>query len=372
VDIREDNVDEMSPLDAVLWAWTSSRHPKDLAEAVNRAVQSNDGKNVQVAFETVFATSGTPFDHLHPRSMREVERSLVNGVEFLKMTDSDGPWTLASFPTRHQGVYHLVSGLPLTHSRWQRVERWVNNARNISRCYLNHDDFSSIGDRLSEFGDVEVVKLAARVVKDGSSINRGFPAREGILRPSHHDEIAEVEGLGATVRTLTLSVAGRLYLHVRRVAGATFYSGDYRLFEEQVLSRLEDATAARRTLLTGRARESIRENSLALRVLLPEPILQDAHDTGDVLAAVRSMTNVTMSIFHRNPYLHLTVTDEFDGSNFDVMVTQPDAIDIYPGYRASATALARVAQRLGERFGAQSIDDAPARRPVSVFELMKD
>src|SRR5664280_632778 len=140
----------MSPLDAVLWAWTSSRHPKDLAEAVNRAVQSNDGKNVQVAFETVFATSGTPFDHLHPRSMREVERSLVNGVEFLKMTDSDGPWTLASFPTRHQGVYHLVSGLPLTHSRWQRVERWVNNARNISRCYLNHDDFSSIGDRLSE------------------------------------------------------------------------------------------------------------------------------------------------------------------------------------------------------------------------------
>lgn len=365
-------MDDLSPFDTVLWGWTESRHPKDLAEAVGRAVRGNDGKNVQVAFETVFTTSGSPFDHLRLRGMRGIERSSVDGVELLRVSDMDGDWALAAFPTRHSGVFHLVSGLPVTHSRWKKVERWVSNARDISRCYLNHDDFSSIGDRLSEFGDVEVVKLSARVIKDGSSINRGFPSRDGILRPSHHDEIAEVEGLGAVVRTLTLSVARRLHLHVRRVAGATFYSGDYRLFEEQVLSRLEDATSVRRALLTDRARGSASGRSLPLRVSLTEPILQDADDTGELLDAVRAMTDVTMSVFHRNPYLHLTVTDEFDGSNFDVTVTRPDAIDIFPGYRASATALARVAQRLGERFGAQTIADAPPSHPVSVLDLLRD
>jgi len=89
-----------------------------------------------------------------------------------------------------------------------------------------------------------------------------------------------------------------------------------------------------------------------------------------VLKQIRLMTHVSMAVFHRNPYLHLTVTDEVDGSNFDVMVTQPDSIDIYPGYRASMDSLARVAQRLGERFGASFIAEAQTQPSVSLAELV--
>jgi len=223
---------------------------------------------------------------------------------------------------------------------------------------------------LSEFGDVEVVRVAARVVKDASSVNRGFPLRAGNLRPSHLDEIAEVEELGAAVRTITLHVTDTMRIHLRRVAGATFYSGDFPLFEAQVLTRLEDATAARRALLTGRQRETMNQPARAVTVSLSDAIMKSADDTADVLSLVRSMTDVSMAVFHRNPYLHFTVTDEFDGSNFDVMITRPDAIDIYPGYRASSTSLARITQRLGERFGAVSIGDTAPFRPVYLQDLI--
>lgn len=360
---------EMAPLDQVLWAWADGASKPDLGSALHAAVAANDGRSVQVTFETVFTSVGTPFDHIEPRAMIAAKRSSLNGVELLQLADSDGRWVLAAFPTRHPGVFHLVSGLPMTHHRWKKVERWVNKARPVARCYLDHRDFASIGDRLSEFGDVEVVKVTARVVSDGSSINRGFPARDGFLRPTHHDEIAEIEQLGAAVRTLTLTVPDVMNVHVRRLAGATFYSGNFDLFEEQVLTRLEDATAARRRLLTGRARESLKDDLRPVSIVLPEPMLRTRDETGQVLDAIRRMTDLTLAVFHRNPYLHFAVTDEHDGSNFDVMVTHPNLIDIYPGFKASSTALARISQRLGERFGAWEIKDTPTEEPVSVYDL---
>jgi hypothetical protein len=354
----------------VLWSWTANSHPEDLAAAVRAAGELNGGKATQVAFETVFTSEAHPFDHIKPRAVMSTDRQTADGVEFLRLVDAEGPWVLAAFPTRHAGVWHLVSGLPTTHPRWKKAERWIVRARAVSRCFLNHDDFASIGDRLSEFGDVEVVKVSARVVKDGSSVNRGFPIRVGGgLRPSHLEEIAEVEALGASVRTITLHVEDIMHIHLRRVAGATFYSGDFGLFQAQVLSRLEDATATRMALLTDRQRQTVRQPVRAVTVSLPDPIMKSAGDTADVLSLVRSMTDVSMAVFHRNPYLHFAVTDEFDGSNFDVMITRPDAIDIYPGYRASSTALARITQRIGERFGASSIDDAVALEPVSLDDL---
>lgn len=367
----------MSPLDAVFWDWNEQRSGEDLSAAVATAVKLNGGKATQVVFETVFTDHVHPFDHIHPTGVEWYDRRAVGGAEFLRVRDDDGQWALAAFPTRYAGVFHLVSGLPATNNRWDKAERWLVRARGVSRCYLNHDDFASIGDRLSEFGDVEVVRATARKVKDGSSFQRSFKSRAGSLRPSHREQIAEVEAFGATVRTITLHVASgdnvhEMDVHLRRVAGATFYAGNFDVFAGQVLTRLEDATAARRALLTGRQRVSAGGRVRPVTVTLPAALLRTADDTGDLLDLVRGMTDMSLAVFHRNPYLHFTVTDEFDGSNFDLMVTRADAIDIYPGYRASVTALARVAQRLGERFGALAITDQPRTEQVSLADLVTD
>lgn len=356
-----------SPFDAVLWERADSDQPIVLADARRSAIARNHGKDVQVSFDTVFTSGAHPFETLAPQGMSAWRRrERADGVELLQLEDADGRWVLAAFATAFPGVFHLVSGLPTTHPRSQKVDRWVARAHDVSRCYLDHDDFMAIGDRLSEWGDVEVVKLAARVVKDGSSINRGFPAQGDGLRPSHRDGLAEAENLGAAVRTLTLHVSETMHVHLRRLAGATLYSGIINVFEEQVLARLEQATADRRDLLSGRARQSLDARIRPLSVALPEPLLVTREDTGAVLDAIHKMSNVSMAVFHRNPYLHVVVTDEVDGSNFDVMITRPDAIDIYPGFRASTAALARVTQQFGQRFGALDLairteaSDAPS------------
>jgi hypothetical protein len=351
-----------------LWGSLIRTNTVDLARLVAQFAESES--RVQVVVETVFTDNSDPLEELSLTGVHEVERlTLTNGTA-LRLVDSEGEWVLLSLATRHQGVFHLLSTVPRSDGRWQRVERWVSQARMVSRCYLNHDDFLEVGDRLSAYGPVEIVKVSARMVGDGSSVNRGFPARNDSSRPSHRDEMREIESLGAAIRNLTVHVPDVIDIHLRRLAGATFYGGRYLVFRDVVLERLEEAAATRRALVTDRARKAADEDQLGLSIALPDHALRDADDTGEVIAVLEGYADLTLAVFHRNPYLHFAVTDESDGSNFDVLVTREDSIDIFPGYRSSSAALARVAQRLGEAFGAVSIQDLTPTPPVSLADLV--
>lgn len=358
----------VSPFDALLWASVTDGRFRGLGDTVERARRDDTPRSVAVTVETVFTETGHPFDLMKPSNMLNMERQSGHGVELIRFLDLEGQWVLAAFTTEYPGVYQLISSLPTTHPRWKRVERWIGAARGVLRCFLNHQDFEGIGNRLAAIDEVEVVRMTARVIGDFSSITRGFPLRSGAPRPSHLDAIAEAEGMVAAVNTLTLHVGDVVTLHLRRLAGATYYSGDFDVFQHEVMSHLADAASRRRALMTSRQRR-YDEPVKPITIQLDRPILATASDTGAVIDHIGTISNCTLAVFHRNPYLHLAVTDEIDGSNFDVLVTEADAIEVYPGYRASMAALSRLTQQLGERFGATEILDSVAA-VVTLEELL--
>lgn len=355
-------------LDAVLSTWTTARFAT-FAHVVDRAAETDRGRVPHIAFETVWVSDGHPFDHLTARDVLAGKRRSVGDVEILTLSDDDGEWQIVALPTVHVGVFHLAGGIPTTHSRWQKLVRWVERARDVSRCFLDHRDFRAFGQRLEEFGEVEVVTATGRLNRDQSSLFRGFKPMSGSLRPSPEDLIVEFEGSSAFVRSWTLRVGDELHFHLRRVAGATFYSGRYRLFEDQVLAPLADAAASRRALLTGRQRRRA-VPVVPLSIVLPEPVFNTREDTGMLIDLVQDMADMSMAVFHRNPYLHFVLTDEGDGSNFDVMVTVPDVVDVFPGFRASPASLARVTGRIAEAFGAVRIKQAEPDPKVTMSDLV--
>ncbi len=356
-------------LDAVLSSWTTSTRYRSFADAVERAAEVAKGKAPHVAFETIWVSDGHPFDHLKSRDVRDANRRSVGEVEILRLSDEDGPWQIAALPTAHEGVYHLAGGIPTTHPRWQKVVRWVAGAHHISQCYLNHDDFRAFGERLHEFGEVEVVHVTGRSNVDQSSYFRGFRPIPGTLRPGPDELISEFERNSAYVRSWTLRIGSELSFHLRRVAGATYYSGRFRLFVDQVLGPLADAAAARRELLTGRQRSRAMP-VVPLSIVLAEDVFTTREETGLLVDLAQEMADMSMAVFHRNPYLHFVLTDENDGSNFDVMVTVPDVVTVFPGFRASPASLARVTGRIAEAFGAVRIEEAPPPPTVRLSDLV--
>ena len=161
-----------------------------------------------------------------------------------------------------------------------------------------------------------------------------------------------------------------LSLHLRRLAGASFYNGDFVLFESIVLGRLAAAAGRRAALLTGRERKVNEPLLSPISIRLPQPIFVDADATGEVIIELERGTALTVAVLHRNPYMHAVVVDNADGSNFDVTVTVTDVIDIFPGFRASTGAFVRLTQRLSERFEALEILEAQPLAQVSLDDMV--
>jgi hypothetical protein len=355
----------MTSFDTHLWSVSESPDP---VGSLREAIAAAPGE--QVTVETIISDEVSPLELVRPKKGDCTLRQ-VGPVGLMHVEDEHGPFVLGCWPTAHEGVFHLVGSAPTTDPRWRKVERWVGNAApQVVPVFLNHDDFEDVGTALSEHGEVEVSRMTARKRADQSSLSRGWPARSGSLRPTHHEAIADAEAEGASVRTLSLHVTDALSMHLRRLAGATFYNGDFDLFDRLVLGRLATAASRRRALLSGRERRVDEAPRRPISIRLPVPLLVDAEATGEVLAELESQRNVAVAVLHRNPYLHVVVTDYSDGSNFDLFVTDPSTIDIHPGFRASLGSLTLLTQQLGERFEAVEIAEAAPAAPVSLDDLL--
>lgn len=361
-------MEEPSRFDRALVALARRHRGLDFVAAVERAQSEVDGLSAHAAVETVFGGESHPFEDLR---LKESRISLVEGDGFklIDVDDSDGSWAAATLETDYPGVFHVVSGQPRTSKRWDKLERALFGRAGASRVYLNHRDFLAIARRLEKFDQVVVSRATARVASDGSSIGRGFPEGTQSPRPTPEGAILEMEERGGVLRTMTLH-SSSLHLQLRRVAGATFYAGQPRVFRDEVLGPLAEAAAARRNLVRDRERTSIEEAVSAITLQLSSELFKSRDETGVLLDVAASLPNTSLAVFHRNPYLHFALRDEKDGSNFDVVVTEANSIQIYPGYRATQEAFARVCQDLGERFGAVAIEDAPVRERVSMQSLI--
>lgn len=362
----------MSRFDTLLWTLgESSGTLKPLRQLVG-SVQAIPREPITV--ETLIADDVAPVEALSYRFPQAEVRS-VGLVSLMRIEHPDGPFVLSTWPSGYDGVFHLVGSVPSTDKRWQRVERAIGSATGLSACFLNHEDFVAIGTALSEHGRVEVSRLTARRPIDASSLQRGWQQQGGSLRPDPPQAIGQAEEEDASVRTLTLHVSSDderpvLNLHIRRLAGATFYSGDFAIFDDVVLSRLSAGAARRAQLLSGRARTVEDPLPRPISVQLLKPVMVDAEATGTVLDVLKEGNALSVAVMHRNPYLHVLVTDNSDGSNFDVVVTETNSIDIFPGFLAKMGTFNRLTQRLSEHFEAFAIIEAAPVETVSLADLV--
>ncbi|MGI9097425.1 MAG: hypothetical protein ACR2H2_02840 [Solirubrobacteraceae bacterium] len=364
------HVDHISkPFDAALWAAAEEgRAPDSLRDLVHGPLHGERGDQLTVS--TIIADGCEPAERLAQAAAGTVSAFIWAGpIGVLRVGEGEDAYTVSVWPTTQEGVHHLIGTVPVTDERWRRVERWLaNSAPRLVPFVLNQADFEGIGAALAEHGRVEVSRLTARVLRDGSSYTRGWAEGRRSPRPTYSQALAEVEDF-ASVRTLTVHVGDLLSLHLRRQAGATFYGGSFRLFEDVVLAALVGSAARRRALLSGRERHAHVRTERAIAVQMPSGIFSEGESVSELLEALAEQRGVGIAVLHRNPYLHVAVTDYLDGSNFDAFVTSDDSVVIYPGYRASAGALTRLTEHIAERFAAREVADVPASKPPTRDEL---
>jgi hypothetical protein len=353
--------------------WLELQDRTSIAAIVNSA---RAAQPIQVTVDTIICQETTPAAAL-ALIFPERIHSLVNiqstpDIAVAEISNlANEAFSLALSRTDFDGVYHALATIPTTDSRWQRFERWVAGATpHIVPVFLNHSDFIDIGAALAKFGEVEVSRITARRPSDQSSLNRGWKARVGLARPSHLEAISAARHEGASVRTVTLSVPGRLSVHLRRRAGATYYGGEYELFEGVILTRLAAAASRRLKLTSNRQREVAAASPAPLVIDLGREMLETASDTAQLVEDLQNSRDLAVAVLHRNPYLHVIVTDFTDGSNFDVFVTRADQVEIHPGFRSSSICLTRLTQVISECLEADQIREKQPQPRARLEDLV--
>lgn len=356
----------MHEFDRQAWAAAGSQEA-DLADLVARSFRGT--RDDQLTVSLVLGE----FDDVHSWLVkaavdRVAESALGRREAALRVRQGDDSYTLSIWRDA-PGVSLLAGTPPFTDERWRRVERWLRALEpRFAGVFLDEEDFEGICEALAFAGRVEVSRMTARVLADGSSYTRGWPEDATFERPTYEQALEEVAPIAA-VHTLTLHVSDRLSLHLRRLAGATYYSGDFGLFTDAVIGGLSRAVTKRRQLLLGRDRQPESAPVSAIALELGSPVFRDPGALRQLVSHISEQRGLGVAVLHRNPYFHVAITDYLDGSNYDVFVTSESEVTIFPGYRATLGSLARTSDALAERFTGLALTEVPVARPPTREEL---
>jgi hypothetical protein len=91
-------------------------------------------------------------------------------------------------------------------------------------------------------------------------------------------------------------------------------------------------------------------NIQPIAVVYPNDIFEDAEQNKKLIKAISEFPHSSYSVYHGNPYLHLSLVDYADGSSYDVWVVSSDKIIIVPQLRATFNSLSRFCEHVFKRF----------------------
>ena len=203
------------------------------------------------------------------------------------------------------------------------------------------------------------------VVRRAVLKNKRQESTVSYVRMSFDDLYAQADNDNAHVHSLAFTLSEKSRNRVILKAGLSrdgrlFYSaGDFSIFFNKVMERAATVAAEKKQLLTDRARSKETGEVRPLRITFDENIFSQKTVILQFLNVLNQIRHGETTIFHRNPYLHVSFFDFFDKSEFDVFVDSDNTVVIVPQYEASFSSLFRFCQKIFENFqeGVISHDD---------------
>jgi hypothetical protein len=292
------------------------------------------------------------------------------GNQLVNVSHPDGDFVLGCWATEFAGVFHLSGSVPTTDRRWKRINNAIAGAPEIMRCFLDEAMFRSLAVESVSSGPAEVIRMTAWRQSDSSRLHRSWQSKSGQRRYSPLEVFDLARSEGTSVRTMTVIAEDMAHCHLRRTSGSTFYSGNIESFVHRVLGPLASFSSERLSLLANRNRIVDEPLRPPVSVALAESVFMNGEDTGRLRSLIEELPHISVAVLHGNPYLHLMVADHTDGSTFDVVITNPKSVDIYPSFRSTAPSLARLAQTIADHFSSSTIEEASRSETFSLEDLV--
>ena len=89
----------------------------------------------------------------------------------------------------------------------------------------------------------------------------------------------------------------------------------------------------------------------------PHNIFENSEQNRKLIRVISEFPKSSYSVYHGNPYVHVSLVDYVDGSSYDLWVVSADRLIIVPQIRATFNSLSRLCEHILKRFSEGRIDE---------------
>lgn len=141
--------------------------------------------------------------------------------------------------------------------------------------------------------------------------------------------------------------------------GHVFCTSQFDRFFYGTVSKMAELAEQKMRFFSNRARRTTRAfEAKPISITFESPEFTSREDTNTFVGIMKKMTGASCSVLHANPYIHLSVVDDRDGSAADLWVLKSDEIILVPQVRASEAALKKVVNYIFEEWREGSISSS--------------
>ena len=143
---------------------------------------------------------------------------------------------------------------------------------------------------------------------------------------------------------------------ITRDGTTKLHSGNIELFFNYLLEQYISYGEEKAEVFSGKERSQQTGDVQEININFDNPVFQSPKDNEVLIDALGDLSRASVTVYHKNPYAHISVLDFNDGSSVDVFVTDPNTISIVPGYKGSTNFLMRISDKLYRELDESSIE----------------
>jgi hypothetical protein len=230
---------------------------------------------------------------------------------------------------------------------------------NIARIFLTNTEMRMIFESVQE-------STGTRIHVDSSIAKRRILSekkfKESLVRYTDtpfEEEFDDVDALGAWIQSIKFTARKLSEANVETpeenfsgiISRGCFFSchGDFSPFIQTIIPKAIRFASTRMEYLRARAETAPQRKPDPVVIHFNEDIFADARMNKQYVDALAQLESVSVSQYHSNPYMHLSLLDYLDGSSYDVWVISSNRMMIIPEIEASTASLSRLVNHVYER-----------------------
>lgn len=230
----------------------------------------------------------------------------------------------------------------------------------ISRMFLTNHEIKEICNELERKTRNEIVIDFSHVKKRlfGTKKKR---TSQMTYTDEHYSSIFEkiyianqwIESIRFEAKVVSDEVDGRIsqpkYLGV--ISRGCFFSGELRFspFIDIIIPLAVKYAYGKNEYLNVRSKKAKEENPEPIVINFNEDIFEDISENKNFVDSFLDLEKVSVSSYHSNPYIHISLLDYLDGSSYDLWVVSNNRLIIYPQFSASTASMNRILNHIFER-----------------------